>query len=202
MSDYKHPIKKYPQYYPIIDENSRLLILGSFPSKDWASGGFYYGSDRNRFWHLIVRFFHDGFKNKYSSLNKSQIINGSEIDAYVSDMMPEQKAQLLLNNNLALWDIIDECNSKTKEHPSKDTDIIDPIFNDILDLLKRYEGIQKVLFTGSGCLKKKMAENIKSAILKKEIRRDIDVGFLPAPARVIWRGGNIEKWRELLTQDA
>ena len=45
---WEHPIKdekEFPNYYPIVEDGkSRILILGSFPSKDWKYRGFYYGS--------------------------------------------------------------------------------------------------------------------------------------------------------------
>jgi G:T/U-mismatch repair DNA glycosylase len=81
-----HPIKKkYPKFYPVADENSKILILGSFPSEDWEAGGFYYGSRRNRFWHLIVRLFDKQFRDS-SSVCYSEIEKDSKIDAFVSAM--------------------------------------------------------------------------------------------------------------------
>ncbi len=39
---------------PIYDENSRILILGSFPSVRSRAEMFYYGHPRNRFWKVIA----------------------------------------------------------------------------------------------------------------------------------------------------
>ena len=38
---------------PVWNENSRILILGSFPSVKSREEGFYYGHPRNRFWKVI-----------------------------------------------------------------------------------------------------------------------------------------------------
>ena len=189
-----HPIKKiFPKYYPIANENSKILILGSFPSKDWVNGGFYYGSLRNSFWKLIVRIFDKQFSD-LSSFCYCQIGKGSKIDDYVKTMEPDNKAELLLNNNIALWDIIDECNSNTGDWPSEDDKITQQIPNDILSFLDKHKKIQKVLFTGRTSLKKKIAKKIES-----EYPRKIEVDYLPSPTiRVISRGKYIEKWRELL----
>ena len=37
-------------FSPVFDQNSRVLILGSFPSVRSRADGFYYGHPRNRFW--------------------------------------------------------------------------------------------------------------------------------------------------------
>lgn len=43
-----HPIP------PIYDENSRLLILGSFPSVKSREEAFFYGHPQNRFWKVLA----------------------------------------------------------------------------------------------------------------------------------------------------
>lgn len=75
-----HPIK------PFFDENSRILILGSFPSVKSREQMFFYGHAQNRFWRVLSRAF---------SLNEPKSI--------------EEKKELLKNNNIALWDVIASC---------------------------------------------------------------------------------------------
>ena len=75
-----HPID------PIYDENSRILILGSFPSVRSRAEMFYYGHPRNRFWKVIA--------------------------AVCGEALPETveaKRALLLRHNIALWDVIESC---------------------------------------------------------------------------------------------
>ena len=43
-----HPFK------PIFDENSKILILGSFPSVVSRKFGFYYANPQNRFWRVLA----------------------------------------------------------------------------------------------------------------------------------------------------
>ncbi len=43
----EHPIA------PIYDENSEILILGSFPSVKSRDEGFFYGHPQNRFWKVV-----------------------------------------------------------------------------------------------------------------------------------------------------
>ena len=42
-------------FEPVIDQNSRVLILGSFPSVKSRQMGFYYGNKRNRFWNTVEK---------------------------------------------------------------------------------------------------------------------------------------------------
>lgn len=73
-------------FQPVYDENSRVLILGSFPSVKSRESNFYYGHPQNRFWKVM---------------------------AYLTDWpVPEtieEKKQLLLANGIAIWDVIASC---------------------------------------------------------------------------------------------
>ena len=42
---------------PFFDEDSRILILGSFPSAKSREQGFFYGHPRNRFWAVLAGVF-------------------------------------------------------------------------------------------------------------------------------------------------
>ncbi len=47
----QHPIP------PLYDENSKVLILGSFPSVKSREEMFFYGHPQNRFWKVLARVF-------------------------------------------------------------------------------------------------------------------------------------------------
>lgn len=83
MSDYLH-IKR--NFGPVYDSGSRILILGSFPSVKSREAAFFYGHPQNRFWPLIGRIF----------------------DCDVPGDIEGKKA-FLLENGIALWDVIEEC---------------------------------------------------------------------------------------------
>ena len=73
-------------FAPVFDENSKILILGSFPSVKSREEGFYYGHPRNRFWQVLSAIF--------------------------TESLPEnvtEKQNLLLNHNIALWDVCSSC---------------------------------------------------------------------------------------------
>ena len=71
---------------PSYDENSRVLILGSFPSVKSREQNFFYGHPQNRFWKVV------------------SIIFEQPVPQTV-----EEKKQLILSSGLALWDSIASC---------------------------------------------------------------------------------------------
>ena len=58
MRGYSHPFE------PIVDENSKVLILGSFPSFDSFEKSFYYANRHNQFWKIMGDIFKTEFKTK------------------------------------------------------------------------------------------------------------------------------------------
>lgn len=95
-------------FQPIYDKNSKVLILGSMASVKSLEMGFYYMHPRNRFWDTI------------SKVAGSQVPDDTD-----------GKRRWLLDNNIALMDIIYSCNRKG----SLDSDIKDAIPNDITKVL-------------------------------------------------------------------
>ncbi|MBQ7357506.1 MAG: DNA-deoxyinosine glycosylase [Clostridia bacterium] len=93
-----HPIP------PIYDENSKILILGSFPSVKSRDQQFFYGHPQNRFWKVLAAVF----------------------DCPVPQTVDEKK-ELLLRNKIALWDVINSCEITG----SADSSIKDAVPNDL-----------------------------------------------------------------------
>ena len=83
MGEYK---KVRHEFEPVYDENSRVLILGSFPSVKSREQQFYYGHPQNRFWKVIAG------------------LTGWQEPGTI-----EEKKQMLLENRIAVWDVIAEC---------------------------------------------------------------------------------------------
>ena len=71
---------------PLFCPESRILILGSFPSVKSREQNFFYGHPQNRFWKVIAALF----------------------DRPVPASIPEKK-ELILSHGLALWDSIASC---------------------------------------------------------------------------------------------
>ena len=80
MSVQIHPIP------PVYDKNSKILILGSFPSVKSREARFFYGHPQNRFWKTLAALF------------------DAECPVTV-----EEKKDLLLTHKIAVWDVIKSC---------------------------------------------------------------------------------------------
>ena len=98
-----HPI---PPFY---DKESKILILGSFPSVKSREQMFFYGHPQNRFWKVIASVFYDK----------------------EPETIPEKKV-FLRAHHVALWDVIGSCDIEG----SSDSSIDNVIVNDISKILK------------------------------------------------------------------
>lgn len=105
---------------PVYNKNSKILILGSFPSVKSRELNFYYGYPQNRFWKLMSKIYNEEI--------------GDEIDL---------KKQFLLKNNIALWDTLKSCEIKG----SSDASITNVEINNIEELIKK-SNISKIIFNG------------------------------------------------------
>lgn len=70
MTDYRHVEHTFG---PVYDSESRILILGSFPSVKSREISFYYGHPQNRFWKLLSLLFNEEIKDKKTFLLKHRI---------------------------------------------------------------------------------------------------------------------------------
>ena len=71
---------------PLFSTQSRILILGSFPSVKSREAAFFYGHPQNRFWKVLAA------------------VYGMDTPVSVSE-----KKALVLEHGLALWDVIARC---------------------------------------------------------------------------------------------
>ena len=102
MNTVIHPIP------PVFDRNSKILILGSFPSVKSREGHFFYHHPKNRFWKTLA----------------------GVLDVPVPDTIAEKKA-FLLSHRIALWDVIASCSIEG----SSDSSIRDVVPNDLSVIL-------------------------------------------------------------------
>ena len=118
-------MSKFHGFEPVFDSNSRVLILGSFPSVKSRETDFYYGNAQNRFWSTLCQAF------------------GEKIVTTV-----EEKKRLCLNNGIALWDIVESCEIRG----SMDADITDYTLVDLSRVLSNCK-IGKILCNGATAYK-------------------------------------------------
>jgi len=109
-----HPIP------PVFDKDSRVLILGSFPSVKSREACFFYGHPQNRFWKVTSRIF------------------GEALPCTVA----ERKA-FLLRNHIAVWDVIGSCDIDG----SSDSSIRNVMVNDITEILETAD-IKQIYLNG------------------------------------------------------
>ena len=97
-------MKEYHLIEPIYDKDSKILILGSFPSVKSREANFFYHHPQNLFWRVLA--------------------------AVYQDTVPEEiadKKAFLKRHQIALWDVIASCNIKG----SSDSSISDVEVNDL-----------------------------------------------------------------------
>ncbi len=154
-----HPIA------PVYDERSQILILGSFPSVKSRESGFYYGHPQNRFWKLLAFL----FEQELPTSN-------------------EQKHQFLLQNRIALWDVIASCEIEG----SSDSSITEVKANDIQPIL---EGATiKAIFTNG-----KKADSLYSKYIFPKSQRPATCLPSSSPANASWTFEKLcEAWRVIL----
>lgn len=106
MQEYEHVTHTFE---PVFNNDSRILILGSFPSVKSRENNFYYGHPQNRFWKLLARIY----------------------EADVPQTIEEKKL-FLLEHHIAVWDVIESCTIIG----SSDSSIKDVVVNDFSMILK------------------------------------------------------------------
>ena len=107
-------------FEPVYDKNSKILILGTFPSVKSRENQFFYGHPQNRFWKVMAQ------------------VTGEEVPKII-----EEKKALLLRNRIAIWDVIHSC----KIIGSSDSSIQDVVVNDFSNILKN-ANIEKIYANG------------------------------------------------------
>lgn len=107
---------------PLINDDSRVLILGSMLSPKSASEKFYYAHPQNRFWRVLPAVFGCDAAMKTQS----------------------ERADFALSHGIALWDVISECDILG----ASDSTIKNVVYNDISGLLAAYPKLKSIFTTG------------------------------------------------------
>ena len=101
-----HPIP------PTWNHDSRILVLGSFPSVKSREMSYFYGHPQNRFWRVLAAIFEDTFPETAA-----------------------ERESFLLRRRIAAWDVIASC----RITGSSDSSIRDVTPNDIRPILEGAE---------------------------------------------------------------
>ncbi len=108
-------------FSPIIDNTSKIIILGSIPGVKSLEKQQYYGHPQNKFWKIIFELFHEELTEDYN-----------------------ERIQILKKHHVALWDVIDSCERKG----SLDSEIRNEEANQIAELLEEYPNIKAIFCNG------------------------------------------------------
>ncbi len=111
---------------PIVDENSEILILGTFPSAKSLKKKEYYGNNINQFWKIL------------------SCVYGVEEPRSYADKM-----HLILQNRFALWDVY-QC---AVREGSADINIVEGEVNDFYDFFRSHPHVKGILFGSKGAEK-------------------------------------------------
>ena len=106
----------------IVDNHSKILILGSFPSLKSFEQNFYYAHPRNQFWPIMEQLFNVTLKSN------------------------DERRDFALQHGIALWDTYGVL--RREDGNSSDANLKDLEPNDFHAFFKKYPNIRHVFFTG------------------------------------------------------
>ncbi len=112
---------------PVVDDEVRLLILGSLPGAASLLQAQYYAHRQNRFWHLL----------------------GDVTQTSLPTLAYADRLATLLAHGIGLWDVVAEAQRKG----SLDSQIRDAEQNDLFTLLATLPQLQAIAFNGATAAK-------------------------------------------------
>jgi hypoxanthine-DNA glycosylase len=153
---------------PVVDDRSRVLILGSFPSAQSLAVRQYYGNPRNAFWPIT-----------------------GALLGFDKDAPYDSRLAALRSHGVALWDVLHKC----RRAGSADS-AIDPkslVVNDFGELFTDFPTITRVYFNGAKAaeLYRRLAGSQVDPAARIHYQR------LPStsPAYVMRPGAKLAAWR-------
>ena len=148
---------------PVWNEESRVLILGSFPSVKSREGRFFYHHPQNRFWKVLA----------------------AVLDCPVPKTV-EEKTAMLLQNRIALWDVIASC----EIIGSSDSSIRNAVPNELSQI---HAPITAIFCNGQ------TAHKLYQKHLRAQTNREAALLPSTSPANAAWTQDKLtEHWREAI----
>ena len=109
---------------PVVDDNARVLTLGSFPSAQSLATRQYYANPRNAFWPIVCELF------------------GFDVTAPYDSRLAS-----LRSHGVALWDVLYQCRRIGSSDAAIDTKTL--VANNFNELFTNYPSIARVYFNGA-----------------------------------------------------
>ncbi len=133
---------------PVSDSESEILILGTLPGKVSLQKQQYYANRGNQFWSIIA--------------------------GLINDILPvsyEDRLLLLKKHRIALWDVL----KSAKRDSSLDSEIENPIANDILDFVLKHPRLRIIGLNGGNA-----SDYFKTYVDSNRLPINIQVITLPS----------------------
>ena len=124
-------------FAPIVDEHSRILILGSMPGIKSLEQQEYYAHPQNRFWRLLALLLNEDMPQDYVA-----------------------KQALLHKHHLALWDTLGYC----EREGSLDSSIKNEAPNAVVELVSELPHLQAVVGKAGAAFKKYFAKKMPEQV--------------------------------------
>jgi len=113
--------EKKTGFASISNQNTEVLILGTFPGAMSLERNEYYAHPRNRFWKIIADLKKEKFPENYA-----------------------EKTELLLKHKIGVWDIAHQA----QREGSLDANILEIIPNNLTDFISKHKNLKVVGFNG------------------------------------------------------
>ncbi|MBB5497371.1 DNA-deoxyinosine glycosylase [Paraburkholderia sp. MM5384-R2] len=114
-------------FAPVVDADTRVLILGSLPGEVSLAHGQYYAHPQNKFWLLV----------------------GEAIERDLVGMAYSTRLETLLEHHIGLWDVVAEA----RRAGSLDSRIRDHASNDLIALIDTLPKLATIAFNGGTAAK-------------------------------------------------
>jgi len=157
---------------PVVDDDAKVLILGSFPSTQSLAAHQYYANPRNAFWQIT-----------------------SELFGFDPNAPYDVRLAALRCHGVSLWDVLQAC----RRIGSADS-AIDPkslVVNNFDDLFANYPTITRVYFNGA-----KAAELFRRLAGERDWPLDYRRLPSTSPAHVMAPGAKLAAWQAILASIA
>lgn len=126
-------------FEPIYNHESKILILGTFPSVKSRENQFYYGHPQNRFWKVLAAIYESNPLNTI-----------------------EEKKAFLLEHRIAIWDVIASCDITG----SSDSSIKNVVPTDLRVILEHAD-IERIYANGATAAK--LFHRYQEPVVQREI---------------------------------
>lgn len=159
-------------FKPVVAGNPKVLILGSMPGEESLFQHQYYAHSRNVFWEIMGRLF-----------------------SFDKDVDYRDRLKHLVDNRIALWDVIGECKRSGSLDSAIKTDTI--LINDFGALFAEYSTIEYVFFNGRMAEKEFRKRVLPNLInLSGDVIYDLLPSTSPAYAS-LGKEEKFEKWSKI-----